>query len=41
MKKDQPFKIESSYKPMGDQPNAIETLVDGLNEGLCNNAAFL
>ena len=33
MKKDQPFKIESSYKPMGDQPNAIETLVDGLNEG--------
>ncbi len=27
-----PFKIESSYKPTGDQPNAIEKLVEGLNQ---------
>jgi len=28
------FKIESSYKPTGDQPKAIESLVDGINNGL-------
>ncbi len=28
------FKIESSYKPRGDQPEAIESLVSGLNKGL-------
>lgn len=27
------FKIHSKYKPSGDQPQAIETLVKGLNEG--------
>ncbi len=27
------FKIESKYKPSGDQPKAIQELVDGLNEG--------
>ncbi|MDR7856552.1 excinuclease ABC subunit UvrB [Tissierella sp.] len=28
------FKIESNYKPTGDQPEAIEKLVDGLNKNL-------
>lgn len=28
------FKIESSYKPTGDQPEAIEKLVEGLNNNL-------
>ena len=27
------FKLESPYKPTGDQPQAIEALVDGLNAG--------
>ncbi|WP_195972923.1 excinuclease ABC subunit UvrB [Clostridium thermobutyricum] len=27
------FKIESKFKPMGDQPKAIDTLVDSLNKG--------
>ena len=27
------FKIESKYKPTGDQPQAIKELVDGINEG--------
>lgn len=27
------FKLVSSYKPMGDQPKAIEDLADGLNKG--------
>ena len=27
------FKIVSNYKPSGDQPKAIQELVDGLNEG--------
>ena len=27
------FKISSKYKPAGDQPKAIEQLVDGLNKG--------
>lgn len=29
-----PFRIASEMKPMGDQPAAIQSLVDGLNEGL-------
>ncbi len=29
-----PFKLQSNYKPEGDQPHAIETLVRGLDEGL-------
>lgn len=28
------FKIESSYKPTGDQPQAIDKLVQGLNDNL-------
>lgn len=27
------FKLHSNYKPMGDQPRAIEQLVDGINAG--------
>ena len=27
------FKLESNYKPAGDQPKAIEQLVDGINKG--------
>ena len=27
------FKLESEYKPAGDQPKAIEKLVKGINEG--------
>ena len=27
------FKIVSEYKPTGDQPQAIEKLVDGINRG--------
>lgn len=28
------FKIEASYKPTGDQPDAVEALVEGLTKGL-------
>lgn len=28
------FKLSSKFKPMGDQPQAINSLVDGLNKGL-------
>ena len=28
------FQLESNYKPSGDQPNAIDSLVKGLNEGM-------
>ncbi len=27
------FKIHSEYKPTGDQPQAIDYLVNGINEG--------
>lgn len=27
------FKIHSKYKPSGDQPEAIEELVEGINDG--------
>ena len=27
------FKLQSSYKPTGDQPQAIDYLVKGINEG--------
>ena len=27
------FKIHSDYKPTGDQPKAIEYLVNGINDG--------
>ncbi|MBL4681308.1 MAG: excinuclease ABC subunit UvrB [Pseudomonadales bacterium] len=29
-----PFRVESSYKPAGDQPAAIKLLVEGINDGL-------
>ena len=28
------FKINSKYKPCGDQPQAIDKLVEGVNNGL-------
>ena len=28
------FVLHSNYKPTGDQPQAIEQLVEGLNKGL-------
>ena len=28
------FKLRSDFKPTGDQPTAIEALVDGINSGL-------
>ena len=27
------FKLSSKYKPSGDQPKAIEQLVEGINNG--------
>lgn len=30
------FKIESDYKPAGDQPGAIKKLVEGLEDGLAH-----
>ncbi|MBQ3048154.1 MAG: DEAD/DEAH box helicase family protein, partial [Clostridia bacterium] len=30
------FKLHSKFKPTGDQPQAIEKLVEGLNDGLRN-----
>ena len=30
---DKPFELVSEYKPTGDQPEAIEQLVEGLKEG--------
>ena len=32
----QPFELRSDYSPAGDQPQAIEKLVEGLNEGLAH-----
>jgi excinuclease ABC subunit B len=31
-----PFQLEAGYEPAGDQPNAIEKLVGGLNDGLAH-----
>src|SRR5687768_10275137 len=31
-----PFKLESSYQPAGDQPQAIDKLVDGIDSGLAH-----
>ena len=31
-----PFKLQATYQPAGDQPQAIEKLVEGLNEGLAH-----
>ncbi len=33
MKKDSPFKLQSEYKPAGDQPAAISNLLKGLEKG--------
>ena len=30
------FKIESKFSPMGDQPKAIEALTNGINQGLAS-----
>ena len=30
------FELESKYQPAGDQPKAIEALVDGLESGLAS-----
>lgn len=30
------FKLNTDYQPAGDQPQAIESLLDGLNQGLVN-----
>ena len=30
------FKIESEFEPAGDQPNAIKSLVSGINNGLAD-----
>ena len=32
----QPFQLKSDFSPAGDQPQAIEKLVEGLNEGLAH-----
>jgi excinuclease ABC subunit B len=32
----QPFELKSDYSPAGDQPQAIDKLVEGLNEGLAH-----
>ena len=32
-KNNQPFKLVSKYKPTGDQPQAIEKLVEGIKKG--------
>jgi len=31
-----PFKLEAGFEPAGDQPQAIEKLVEGLNDGLAH-----
>ena len=31
-----PFKLEAGYQPAGDQPQAIDKLVNGLNDGLAH-----
>ena len=31
-----PFKLEADYSPAGDQPEAIDKLVEGLNQGLAH-----
>lgn len=33
MREHHEFKIVSKYKPSGDQPKAIEELVEGINKG--------
>ncbi len=34
MQTDKPFDLVSQYKPAGDQPSAIHSLLEGLNDGL-------
>ncbi len=31
-----PFKLEAKFEPSGDQPQAIEKLVEGINDGLAH-----
>ena len=35
------FELVSEYKPTGDQPQAIEQLVNGFKEGTINISFFL
>jgi excinuclease ABC subunit B len=35
-KEHRPFELEADFSPAGDQPQAIEKLVEGLNEGLAH-----
>ena len=35
------FDLVSKYKPSGDQPQAIESLVKGINEGKKHQVLFL
>jgi len=30
------FKLETNYPPSGDQPKAIKTFTNGINDGLMN-----
>lgn len=34
------FKLHSEYKPAGDQPQAIEKLVDGIENGVGYQTLF-
>ena len=36
MSENQPFELVTSYQPAGDQPQAIEKLVNGIEQGLRN-----
>ncbi|MGH8590002.1 MAG: DEAD/DEAH box helicase family protein, partial [Gammaproteobacteria bacterium] len=33
-----PFRLDSSYRPAGDQPEAIASLIEGLHDGLAQQA---
>lgn len=36
MSENQPFELVTNYQPAGDQPQAIEKLVNGIEHGLRN-----
>jgi excinuclease ABC subunit B len=38
---DRDFEIQSDFEPAGDQPQAIRSLVDGLNDGLAHQTLLL
>ena len=37
---DEKFELVSSYQPTGDQPQAIETLVEGVQRGAAHAAGL-